>query len=98
MFLLISLFSSIFRYMNLSETNLVKSTFGNFLISLHKFQDKSKKIAFVTSSLFCTSRFMELIKVVRDRLRFTLEIMRGFNQNIITIIITGILLCDSRQL
>lgn len=41
---------------------------------------------------------MELIKVVRDRLKITLEIMRGFNQNIITIIITGILLCDSRQL
>lgn len=40
----------------------------------------------------------ELIKVVRDRLKFILEIMRGFNQNIITIVITGILLYDSRQI
>lgn len=40
----------------------------------------------------------ELITVVRDRLKFTLEIMHGFNQNIITIVIAGILLYDSRQI
>lgn len=80
----------------LTSSNLLS---GNFLISLHKFQDNSKKIAYVTSSLFRTSRFMtELIKVVRDRLKFTLKIMRCFNQNFITIVITEILLCDSRQI